>query len=108
MAMANVCEITGKRRMSGNTVSHANNKHRTVQHPNIHAQSFLIPELKTRVRIKVSHAGLRLIDKRGGLSNLVRSTPAEALSPALRKLRRALVKKRPTASGSTPKPKQTT
>ncbi|MBI2343960.1 MAG: 50S ribosomal protein L28 [Deltaproteobacteria bacterium] len=99
--MANVCEITGKRRLSGNTVSHANNRHRMVQHPNIQERAFFVPELKVRIRLRLSRAGLRLIDKSGGLARYVRQTDPTELSPALRQLRKALTKPRKTAARKT-------
>lgn len=90
--MACICEITGKRGLSGNTVSHANNKSRMKQYPNIQKRSFFIPELKVRFRVKVSNHGLRLLDKRGGLAQFVRSATMATLSPRLRRLRRSLEK----------------
>ncbi len=95
--MANRCEITGKRKLRGNRVSHANNKTPHYQLPNIQERALYIPELKTRFRVRVSTAGLRTLDKRGGLSRFVVETPAEALSPRLRQLRRAILSSKSSA-----------
>ena len=95
--MANVCEVTGKRRLVGNTVSHANNKNKMRQHPNIQEKTFFVPELNNRIRLKVSSSGIRLIDKRGGLAQFVKGADPATLSPRLRKLRKALTKSRAAA-----------
>lgn len=88
--MANVCEITGKRKLRGNRVSHANNKTIHYQEPNIRERSLFVPELKQWVRIKVSSAGLRTLDKLGGLSRFLIKSEAIALSPRLRQLKKTL------------------
>jgi large subunit ribosomal protein L28 len=51
--------------MSGNTVSHANNRTRRRFLPNLHTQRFWLESEKRYVRLKVSHHGLRIIDKLG-------------------------------------------
>ena len=51
--------------MSGNNVSHANNKTRRRFLPNLHRQRFWLETEKRFVRLRVSHQGLRIIDKRG-------------------------------------------
>lgn len=63
--MSQVCQITGKRPLSGNNVSHARNRTRRRFLPNLHTQRFWLPEEKRWVRLRVSAAGLRLIDKKG-------------------------------------------
>jgi len=63
--MSKVCPVTGKKLISGNRVSHANNKARRVFEPNIHEKRIWSPALGRFVRLKVSAAGLRNIDKRG-------------------------------------------
>jgi len=63
--MSKVCPVTGKKPISGNRVSHANNKARRVFEPNIHEKRIWSPALGRFVRLKVSAAGLRNIDKRG-------------------------------------------
>ena len=63
--MSRVCQVTGKRPMVGNTVSHANNKTRRRFLPNLHTQRFWLETEKRFVRLRVSHQGLRIIDKLG-------------------------------------------
>jgi large subunit ribosomal protein L28 len=64
-AMSRVCQVTGKRPMVGNTVSHANNKSRRRFLPNLHTQRFWLENEKRFVRLRVSRQGLRIIDKLG-------------------------------------------
>ena len=63
--MSRVCQITGKRPMSGNTVSHANNRKRRRFLPNLHAQRFWLEEQKRWITLRVSGKGLRTIEKKG-------------------------------------------
>ena len=63
--MSKVCQITGKRPMSGNTVSHANNRKRRRFLPNLHKQRFWLEEEKRWVSLRVSGNGLRTIEKKG-------------------------------------------
>jgi large subunit ribosomal protein L28 len=63
--MARQCQVTGKRAMSGNSVSHANNKTRRRFLPNLHERRFWVPSEKRWVRLRVSSNALRTIDKNG-------------------------------------------
>jgi len=63
--MAKVCEITGKRPMFGNNVSHANNKTRRRFEPNLQNKRFWIPSEKRWVRLKVSAKAIKIISKKG-------------------------------------------
>lgn len=63
--MSRVCQVTGKRPMVGNTVSHANNKTRRRFLPNLHTQRFWLETEKRFVKLRVSRKGLRIIDKVG-------------------------------------------
>ena len=63
--MSKVCQITGKAPMTGNTVSHANNKRRRRFLPNLHTQRFWLESEKRWVSLRVSGAGMRTIDKKG-------------------------------------------
>ena len=63
--MSRVCQVTGKRPMSGNNVSHAHNKTRRRFLPNLHTQRFWLESEQRFVKLKVSHKGLRIIDKLG-------------------------------------------
>jgi large subunit ribosomal protein L28 len=63
--MSRVCQITGKRPVAGNNVSHANNKTRRRFLPNIHSHRIWVESEKRYVKLRVSNKGLRIIDKNG-------------------------------------------
>ena len=63
--MSNVCQVTGKRPISGNTISHANNKSRRRFLPNIQTHRFWVEEENRFVTLKLSTKGIRIIDKLG-------------------------------------------
>lgn len=63
--MSRVCQVTGKRAMYGNNVSHSHRKTRMRQQPNIHKRRFWVESMKRWVTLKVSSHGLRIINKRG-------------------------------------------
>ncbi len=63
--MSRVCQVTGKRPTSGNNVSHANNRTRRRFLPNLHKHRFWLENEKRFVKLRVSHKGLRIIDKHG-------------------------------------------
>ena len=63
--MSRVCQVTGKRPITGNNVSHANNKTKRRFLPNIHVRKFWVAEENRFVTLKVSSKGLRIIDKIG-------------------------------------------
>jgi len=63
--MTRLCEITGKRPMSGNRVSHANNKNRRVFRPNLMRRRLWSESRNRWVTLKISSAALRTIDKKG-------------------------------------------
>ncbi len=59
------CKISGKRPLSGNNVSKANNKTKKTQHPNLHRKRVYVPELGRSVTLRVSSRGLRTITRTG-------------------------------------------
>ena len=63
--MSRVCQVTGKAPMVGNTVSHANNKTKRRFLPNLQSRKFWVESENRWVRLRVSNAGLRTIDKKG-------------------------------------------
>ena len=63
--MSRVCQVTGKKPMSGNNVSHANNKSKRRFLPNLHQRRFWVESENRWVRLRVSSKGLRIIDKLG-------------------------------------------
>jgi large subunit ribosomal protein L28 len=68
--MSRKCKITGKGPMAGNNVSHAHNKTRRVQNPNLQWKRIYVPELDRTIRIRLSTRALRTIDKKGLMSYL--------------------------------------
>jgi large subunit ribosomal protein L28 len=63
--MARVCQVTGKKPQSGHNVSHANNKTKRRFLPNLQYRKFWVESENRWVRLRVSNAGLRMIDKVG-------------------------------------------
>jgi large subunit ribosomal protein L28 len=63
--MARVCAVTGKKPMRGNNVSHANNRTRRRFLPNLQSRRFWVESENRWVRLRVSQAALRTIDKKG-------------------------------------------
>jgi large subunit ribosomal protein L28 len=63
--MSRVCDLTGKRAITGNNVSHSNRKSKRRFNPNLQLKSFYIPETGEWIRLKVSTSALRTIDKHG-------------------------------------------
>ena len=63
--MSKVCQVTGKRPVTGNNVSHANNKTKRRFEPNLHYHRFWVESEKRFVRLRVSAKGMRIIDKVG-------------------------------------------
>jgi large subunit ribosomal protein L28 len=63
--MSRVCQVTGKRPATGNTVSHANNKRRRRFLPNLHTQRFWLEDEKRWISLRVSTHALRTIEKKG-------------------------------------------
>jgi len=63
--MSRVCQITGKRPMVGNNVSHAKNRTKRRFEPNLHTHRFWVESEKRFVKLRVSGKGMRIIDKHG-------------------------------------------
>jgi large subunit ribosomal protein L28 len=89
--------ITGKRVMSGNHVSHANNKVRRKFLPNVQDTSVFSERLGRKIRIRASAAGLRTLDHKGGLDKFLLSTAPTKLDPKLRPLKAELMRKQAAA-----------
>ncbi|HFE39129.1 MAG TPA: 50S ribosomal protein L28 [Gammaproteobacteria bacterium] len=63
--MSKVCQVTGKRPVTGNNVSHANNKTKRRFLPNLHIRRFWVENENKWVRLRISTKGIRIIDKLG-------------------------------------------
>ncbi len=90
--MSRVCELTGKGPMTGNTVSHANNKSRRRFLPNLNEVTLISDVLGQSFKLRVSAAGLRSVDHRGGLDAYLAKAKDEELSPAALKIKKEIAK----------------
>lgn len=88
--MTRQCMVTGKKPMSGNNVSHANNKTKRRFLPNLQDASFFSEALKKSVSIRATSHGIRTIEHRGGIDAYLLSVAPTKLDPAMRKLRRSV------------------
>ena len=91
--MSRCCEITGKKPMCGNNVSHANNKTRRRFLPNLQKASFFSDGLKKSISMMSSVNGIRTVEHKGGIDNFLLSTAPTKLTPVLRKVRKQLLLK---------------
>ncbi len=90
--MSRVCELTGKGPMSGNNVSHANNKTRRRFLPNLNEVTLLSEKLGRGYSLRISAAALRSVDHRGGLDAFLAKAKDTELSDRAQKIKRDLVK----------------
>ncbi len=93
--MARRCGITGKGVLTGNNVSHANNRTRRRFLPNLQATSVVCDALGQQVRLRVSTRGLRTIEHVGGLDAFLKKTPAARLPLELRRLKKRIALAKP-------------
>ncbi|MGX9962257.1 50S ribosomal protein L28 [Roseomonas sp. F4] len=92
--MARRCGITGKGVLTGNNVSHANNKTRRRFLPNMQETSFFSDILGTPVRMRLSVNGIRTVEHNGGLDSFLLSTPNRRLPVEAQVLKRRLERAR--------------
>jgi large subunit ribosomal protein L28 len=90
--MSRRCELTGKGPMTGNNVSHANNKTRRRFLPNLQEVSMISDTLGKSVTLRVSAAALRSVDHRGGLDAFLAKAKDDELSSDALKLKREISK----------------
>ena len=90
--MARRCGITGKGVLTGNNVSHANNKTRRRYLPNLQEASFFSDVLGTPVRMRVSTNGIRTIEHNGGLDAFLLGTPNRRLPEEAQVLKRRIAR----------------
>ncbi|MCE1167479.1 MAG: 50S ribosomal protein L28 [Sphingobacteriia bacterium] len=69
--MSRICEITGKRVMTGNNVSHSNIKTKRKFYPNLQTKKFYVPEEDAWITLKVTTSGIRNINKKGIMACLL-------------------------------------
>ncbi len=90
--MSRICELTGKGRLTGNNVSHANNKTKRVFLPNLQNVTLLSEKLDRGFKFRVSTHGLRSVEHNGGLDNWLLKTKDDKLSKNAMKVKRELKK----------------
>ena len=90
--MARVCELSGKKVMTGNNVSHANNKTKRKFLPNLNNVSLVSEKLDLAVRFKISANALRSVEHAGGLDNFLLKSKDNNLSPKAKRLKNKLLK----------------
>jgi large subunit ribosomal protein L28 len=91
--MSRSCELTGKAVMSGNNVSHANNRSRRRFLPNLVNVTLISEALNRNVRLRISANALRSVEHRGGLDAFLVKADAGELSPRARLLKKQVAKK---------------
>jgi large subunit ribosomal protein L28 len=91
--MSRRCELTGKGVLTGNNVSHANNKTKRRFLPNLKSVSLMSDALQRTVRLRISTAALRTVEHRGGFDAFLAKAREEELSPRARLLRREVLAK---------------
>ena len=89
--MAWVCELTGKKPMAGNNVSHAHNKTKRRFMPNLCRVTLSSEKLKERVPMRISAHALRTVDHCGGLDAYLLKTPNTKLSPRMRRTKKRIL-----------------
>ncbi|WP_347310598.1 50S ribosomal protein L28 [Defluviimonas sp. SAOS-178_SWC] len=90
--MSRVCELTGKGPMTGNNVSHANNKSRRRFLPNLNDVTLISDALGQSFKLKISAAALRSVDHRGGLDAFLAKAKDDELSAKALKIKKDIAK----------------
>jgi large subunit ribosomal protein L28 len=90
--MSRRCQITGKGVLTGNNVSHANNKTRRRFLPNLQETSLLSDILGTSVRLRLSTRAIRTVEAKGGIDAFLLNTPNRRLSADVLAIKRRLMR----------------
>ena len=99
--MSRRCQITGKAVLTGNNVSHANNKTRRRFLPNLQEASLLSDTLGATVRMRMSTRGIRTVEAKGGIDAYLLATPNRRLQPEGLELKRRLLRARTKRAAAT-------
>ena len=91
--MSKKCELTGKIPLKGHKVSHANNKVKRRFLPNLKKVKFTSNILKKNLRLNVSNAGVRSVDKKGSFDQFLKDVKKKNLSPRLKKIKKTILAK---------------
>ncbi len=90
--MSRKCDLTGKAVMTGNNVSHANNKTKRRFLPNLQAVSLYSEKLSKKIKFRVAISTLRTVEKNGGIDNFLMKSKIHNLSSAARKYKKDIEK----------------
>ena len=91
--MSRKCELTGKIPLKGHKVSHANNKTKRRFLPNLKKVKFTSDILNRNLKLNVSNAAVRSVDKKGSFDLFLKSVKNKNLSPRLKKIKKAILSK---------------
>ena len=93
--MSKKCELTGKSPLKGHNVSHANNKTKRRFLPNLKKVKFTSELLKRSLKLNVSNAAVRSVDKKGSFDIFLKTVKNKYLSPRLKKMKKSILVKSP-------------
>ncbi len=96
--MSRRCELTGKAVLTGNNVSHANNKSKRRFMPNLNQVTLISDALGQRVRLRITSHALRSVEHRGGLDKYLLAARDSQLSINARRLKRQVEKRSAVAA----------
>ena len=91
--MSRKCELTGKIPLKGHKVSHANNKTKRKFLPNLKKVKFSSDILNRNLKLNVSNAAVRSVDKKGSFDLFLKSVKKKNLSPRLKKIKKIILSK---------------
>ena len=90
--MSNTCEITGKKAMTGNNVSHAKNRTKRRFLPNLQNVKFYSESLKKNLNLKITVRTMRTVEKNGGIDSYLLKKNNRYLAPEAQKIKRSILK----------------
>ena len=91
--MSRKCELTGKAPLAGHKVSHANNKVKRRFLPNLKKAIFTSETLKRSIKLNVSNAAVRAVDKKGGFDLFMKNVKNKNLSSRVKKIKKNIISK---------------
>ena len=91
--MSKKCDLTGKQSITGNNVSHANNKTKRKFFPNLQSVSLYSEQLESKLSFKVAASTLRTVEKSGGIDKFLLDTNTNNLSTLAKKYKKNILKK---------------
>ena len=90
--MTRKCELTGKIVITGNNVSHANNKTKRRFIPNLQNVSLYSDRLEKKIKLKIATSTLRTVEKNGGIDSFLITTSSKSLSKTAKKYKKSITK----------------